>query len=117
MLSGIELSTRAFQGALSWSGIPLAMAALLFAFSTIIAWSYYGLTAFTYLVGDSNIAAVSCKLFFLTFVVIGASIQLSSVVDLSDALVFVVALPNLIGLYLLAPIIKQEINRYAFHRV
>lgn len=116
-LSGIELSTRAFQGTLSWSGIPLAICALLFAFSTIIAWSYYGLTAFTYLVGDSKIAEVSFKLFFLAFVVIGASIQLSSVVDLSDALVFVVAFPNLIGLYLLAPVIKQEINRYAFHRV
>lgn len=116
-LSGIELSTRAFQGTLSWSGIPLAICALLFAFSTIIAWSYYGLTAFTYLVGDSKIAEVSFKLFFLAFVVIGASIQLSSVVDLSDALVFVVAIPNLIGLYLLAPVIKQEINRYAFHRV
>jgi len=116
-LSGIELSTRAFQGTLSWSGIPLAICALLFAFSTIIAWSYYGLTAFTYLVGDSKLAEVSFKLFFLAFVVIGASIQLSSVVDLSDALVFVVAVPNLIGLYLLAPVIKQEINRYAFHRV
>ncbi len=116
-LSGIELSTRAFQATLSWSGIPLAICALLFAFSTIIAWSYYGLTAFTYLVGDSKIAEVSFKLFFLAFVVIGASIQLSSVVDLSDALVFVVAIPNLIGLYLLAPVIKQEINRVAFHRV
>ncbi len=116
-LSGIELSTRAFQETLSWSGIPLAICALLFAFSTIIAWSYYGLTAFTYLVGDSKIAEVAFKLFFLAFVVIGASIQLSSVVDLSDALVFVVAIPNLIGLYLLAPVIKNEINRYAFHRV
>jgi alanine or glycine:cation symporter, AGCS family len=116
-LSGIELSTRAFQDTLSWSGIPLAICALLFAFSTIIAWSYYGLTAFTYLVGDSKFAEVSFKLFFLAFVVIGASIQLSSVVDLSDALVFVVAIPNLIGLYLLAPVIKEEINRYAFHRV
>ena len=116
-LSGIELSTRAFQGTLSWSGIPLAICALLFAFSTIIAWSYYGLTAFTYLVGDSKVAEISFKLFFLAFVVIGASIQLSAVVDLSDALVFVVAIPNLIGLYLLAPVIKQEINRYAFHRV
>jgi len=116
-LSGIELSTRAFQETLSWSGIPLAISALLFAFSTIIAWSYYGLTAFTYLVGDSKVAEVAFKLFFLAFVVIGASIQLSSVVDLSDALVFVVAIPNLIGLYLLAPIVKREINRYAFHRV
>ena len=116
-MSGIELSTRAFQTTLSWSGIPLAICALLFAFSTIIAWSYYGLTAFTYLVGDSKTAEVSFKLFFLAFVVVGASIQLSSVVDLSDALVFVVAIPNLIGLYLLAPVIKQEINRYAFHRV
>lgn len=115
-LSGIELSTRAFESTLSWSGIPLALCALLFAFSTIIAWEYYGVTAFTYLFGDSRIARTGFQIVFLVFVVIGASIELTAVVDLSDALVFIVAIPNLIGLYLLAPVIKAEIERYAAHR-
>ena len=67
--------------------------------------------------GDSKIAEVSFKLFFLAFVVIGASIQLSSVVDLSDALVFVVAIPNLIGLYLVAPVNTNMVLAYLANHI
>lgn len=111
-VAGIELTTRAFASTIAWSGIPLAIAAILFAYSTMIAWSYYGLKAFTYLVGDSKAADIGFKLFFLLFVVLGSAIQLSALIDLSDALVFIVAIPNLIGLYLLAPVVKQELKRY-----
>ena len=111
-VSGIELTTRAFASALSWSPIPLSIAAVLFAFSTMIAWSYYGLKAFTYLVGHHRWADLGFKIFFLCFVVIGSSVQLNAVVDLSDALVFVVAIPNLLGLYLLAPLIRKELQHY-----
>ncbi len=111
-VSGIELTTRAFASTLSWSPIPLSVAAILFAFSTMIAWSYYGLKAFTYLVGHHRWADISFKLFFLCFVVLGSSVQLGSLVDLSDALVFVVAIPNLLGLYLLAPTIRKELRNY-----
>jgi AGCS family alanine or glycine:cation symporter len=111
-IGGIELTTRAFASTISWAPIPLSIAAVLFAFSTMIAWSYYGLKAFTYLVGRHRLAEVGFKLFFLLFVVLGSSIQLSALVDLSDALVFVVAIPNLIGLYLLAPTIRQELDAY-----
>lgn len=111
-VSGIELTTRAFASTLWWSPIPLSIAAVLFAFSTMIAWSYYGLKAFTYLVGHHRFADLGFKIFFLGFVVIGSSVQLSAVVDLSDALVFVVAIPNLLGLYLLAPLIRKELQNY-----
>ena len=111
-VSGIELTTRAFASTLSWSPIPLSIAAILFAFSTMIGWSYYGLKAFTYLAGRSRFADLGFKLFFLLFVVLGSSIQLGSLVDLSDALVFVVAIPNLLGLYLLAPVVKSELIQY-----
>ncbi len=111
-VSGIELTTRAFASTLSWSPIPLSIAAILFAFSTILAWSYYGLKAFTYLVGERRGAELGFKLFFLTFVVLGSSIQLGALVDLSDALVFVVAIPNLLGLYLMAPLIRRELISY-----
>lgn len=111
-ISGIELTTRAFASTLSWSPLPLSVAAILFAFSTMIAWSYYGLKAFAYLTGDRSWANALFKLVFLSFVVLGASINLSALIDLSDALVFVVAIPNLLGLYLLAPVVKQELNRY-----
>ncbi len=111
-VSGIELTTRAFASTLSWSPIPLSVAAILFAFSTMIAWSYYGLKAFTYLVGHHRIADLGFKLFFLMFVVLGSSVQLGALVDLSDALVFVVAIPNLIGLYIMAPMVRRELKEY-----
>jgi AGCS family alanine or glycine:cation symporter len=116
-VSGIELTTRAFESTLSWTPVPLSIAAILFAFSTMITWSYYGVKAFTYLVGHHRWADLSFKVFFLAFVVLGASVQLGAVVDLSDALVFVVAIPNLLGLYLLAPLIRKELTEYeAKHR-
>jgi AGCS family alanine or glycine:cation symporter len=111
-VAGIELTTRAFASTLAWSPIPLSIAAILFAYSTMIAWSYYGLKAFTYLVGDHPAADLGFKLFFLSFVVLGSSIELSSLIDLSDAIVFIVAIPNLLGLYLLAPLIKSELIAY-----
>ena len=111
-VAGIELTTRAFASTLSWSPIPLSIAAILFAYSTMIAWSYYGLKAFTYLVGEHPAADIGFKLFFLSFVVLGSSIELASLIDLSDAIVFIVAIPNLLGLYLLAPLIKSELIAY-----
>jgi AGCS family alanine or glycine:cation symporter len=111
-VAGIELTTHAFASTLSWTPLPLSLAAILFAYSTMIAWSYYGLKAFTYLVGEHPVADLGFKLFFLSFVVLGSSIELSSLIDLSDAIVFIVAIPNLLGLYLLAPMIKSELIAY-----
>ncbi|MYI76003.1 MAG: alanine:cation symporter family protein [Acidobacteria bacterium] len=111
-ISGIELTTRAFASTLSWSPVPLAAAAILFAFSTMIAWAYYGLKAFTYLAGEGRLQDVGFKLAFCAFVVVGASVDLGAVIDLSDALVFVVAIPNLIGLYMMAPVVRRELERY-----
>ena len=111
-VSGIELTTRAFASTLSWSPVPLAVAAILFAFSTMIAWAYYGLKAFTYLAGEGRWQRLGFNAVFCAFVVIGASLDLGALIDLSDALVFVVAIPNLIGLYLMAPIVRRELERY-----
>ncbi len=111
-VSGIELTTAAFTSTVSWSGYPLSVAAILFAFSTMIAWSYYGLKAFEYLFGRRTFTSNAFKLFFLSFVVLGASVQLDALIDLSDALVFVVAIPNLFGLYFLAPVVREELKRY-----
>ena len=112
-ISGIELTTRAFASTLSWSPVPLAVAAMLFAFSTMIAWAYYGLKAFTCLAGEGRLQQVGFNLVFCAFVVVGASVNLGALIDLSDALVFVVAIPNLIGLYLMAPVVRRELERYA----
>ena len=115
-VSGVELTTRAFAWkttlTLSWSPIPLAIATVLFAFSTMIAWAYYGLKAFTYLAGEGRARDLGFKTFYCLSVIVGSSITLGALVDLSDALVFVVAIPNLIGLYLMAPVVKRELERY-----
>ena len=111
-VGGIELTTRAFASTLSWSPLPLAACAILFAFSTMLTWAYYGLKAFTYLAGEGRRQDLGFKLLFCAFVVVGAGVDLGALVDLSDALVFVVAVPNLIGLYLMAPVVRRELDRY-----
>lgn len=111
-VNGIELTSAAFATAFSWAPVPLSICAVMFAFSTMLGWSYYGRKAFTFLVGDSRAAAIGFNAFFLAFVVLGSSVELGALIDLSDALVFVVAIPNLLGLYLLAPVVRRELALY-----
>ena len=111
-LEGIALTSAAFEHHVSWAPYPLAVAALLFAFSTSIAWSYYGLKGWTYLFGESRAAQTLFKTVFCGFVALGCMIQLTAVLDFSDAMVFLIAVPNIIGLYLYAPEVKREVNDY-----
>lgn len=107
---GIAMTSAAFESQISWAPYPLALAGLLFAFSTMISWSYYGLKGWTYLFGESQ--QLSYKLIFCVFVMLGAMVKLGPILDISDALVFLICVPNLFGLYLLAPIIKKELKQY-----
>ena len=111
-LEGIELTSAAFAYHISWAPYPLAIAGLLFAFSTSLAWSYYGLQGWLYLVGDSSRAQLGFKLVFCGFIMLGSTIQLTAVLDFSDAMVFLISIPNIIGLYFFAPSIKRELNLY-----
>ena len=96
----------------SWAPYPLAIAALLFAFSTSIAWAYYGLKGWTYLVGEGAVKQLVFKAVFCGFIALGCMIQLSAVLDFSDAMVFLIAVPNILGLYFFAPEVKRDINDY-----
>ena len=111
-LQGIEMTSRAFAGSISWSTGPLSFIAILFAFSTMIAWSYYGLKGWTYLFGEGKAKENIFKFVFCVFGAIGCTVQLGPLLQFSDAMVFLVAFPNLLGLYLLAPRLKREINGY-----
>lgn len=111
-LEGIELTSAAFEHHISWAPYPLAIAGLLFAFSTSLAWSYYGLQGWLYLVGDSQKAQLGFKLVFCGFVMLGSTIQLTAVLDFSDAMVFLISVPNIIGLYFFAPSVRREVNLY-----
>jgi len=88
------------------------VAALLFAFSSLLAWSYYGLKGWTYLFGESRLGQLCFQLLFCSFIVIGCMLQLVAVLDFSDAMIFVIAIPNLIALYRFAPEVRADIGRY-----
>ena len=111
-VDGIAMTSAAFESVIPHSSTVLLIAVLLFAFSTMITWSYYGLKAWTYLLGKSTLSEMSYKLLFCVFVVIGATMNLGKVVDFSDAMFFAMAFPNILGLYILAPEVKRELNSY-----
>jgi AGCS family alanine or glycine:cation symporter len=111
-VGGIEMTSAAFERNLSWAPYPLAVAAALFAISTMVSWSYYGLKGWTYLVGEGRRADALFKLVFCLFVALGCTIQLEAVLDFSDALVFLICVPNILGLYVLAPVLKRELAAY-----
>lgn len=110
--SGVQLTSSAFESAFSWFPYVLTIAVLLFAFSTMISWSYYGLKSWTFLFGENKVTDATYKLLFLFFVVIGSSMQLGAVIDFSDAMIFAMAFPNLLGCYFLLPVVKKELNEY-----
>lgn len=111
-VGGVELTSLAFAQGLPWFPYVLAVAVLMFAFSTMISWSYYGLKAWTYLFGEGHTKELIFKLLFCVFVVIGAAAQLGAVIDFSDAMIFAMAVVNIIALYALLPIVRRETNSY-----
>ncbi len=111
-LAGIELTSAAFAWHFAWAPYVIAVAALLFAFSTTLAWSYYGLKGWTYLVGEGRFRALIFQLVFCGFIALGCMLELSAVLDFSDAMVFLIAVPNILALYLFAPMVKREVEHY-----
>ncbi len=111
-LTGVALTAASFQSTFDWFRYPLALAVLMFAVSTMISWSYYGLKAWTYLFGEGKVNELVYKLMFCCFVVVGASIGFSAVIDFSDAAIFAMSIFNIIGLYFLMPIVKTELAKF-----
>ena len=111
-LAGIALTSAAFAKTIPWFPYILALAAILFAFSTMIAWSYYGLKSWCYLFGNSVLSENIFKFIFCIFVIIGSSVSLGSVLDISDSMIFLMSVANLVGVYFLAGVVKKEINEY-----
>jgi AGCS family alanine or glycine:cation symporter len=110
--SGVALTSAAFASAFNWFPYVLAVAVILFAFSTMISWSYYGLKAWTYLFGEGKTAELTFKVIFCIFVVIGAAANLGPVIDFSDAAIFAMAVVNITALYFLMPVVKRELKSY-----
>ena len=113
---GVQLTSDAFETVLPWFPNVLAVAVVLFAFSTQLAWSYYGTKATAYLTNESPIADRIYKTVFLAFVVIGAASSLEVIIGFSDAMIFAMSIPNLIGVYLLMRVVKRELTEYEADR-
>ncbi len=111
-LQAIELTSSAFSQTIPWFPLVLSVAVILFALSTMISWSYYGLKAWTYIFGESKTADLSYKAIFCVMVIIGSAISASSVFDFGDAMIFAMCFPNVLGLYFLAPEVKEDLKDY-----
>lgn len=111
-VQGVELTTTAFESAIPGFSWVLTIAVVLFAISTMLSWSYYGLQAWKFLFGRGKAADIVYKVLFLLFVVVGSSISLGAVIDFSDAMIFAMVFPNVIGLFFLAPVVKDELKKF-----
>ena len=111
-LSGAGITSAAFSEYISFSGPFLTIAVVLFAVSTMISWSYYGLQSWMYVFGKGKVSDLTYKLLFLVFIVIGAAGDMSSVWAFSDAMILALVFPNMIGLFILFPKVRKELEKY-----
>ena len=111
-LGGVDLTSQAFDSVIPGFSYILTIAIVLFAFSTMISWSYYGLQSWKYLFGKGKRADLVYKFLFLIFVVIGAAATLDAVIKFSDAMILALVFPNMIGLFFLFPKVREEMTKY-----
>ena len=109
---GAGITSQAFAQYIPFSDLFLTLAVVLFAVSTMISWSYYGLQSWKYLFGRSQLADLTYKLIFCMFVIIGSAASMNSIWAFSDAMIFAMVFPNMIGLFFLFPVVKKELERY-----
>jgi len=111
-VAGVNLTSMAFDSAIPGFSLVLTIAVVLFAFSTMLSWSYYGLQSWKYLFGRSAKSDLTYKIIFLVFTILGAAITLEAVIKFSDAMILALVFPNMIGLLFLFPKVKEEMTKY-----
>ena len=111
-VGGVNLTSMAFESAIPGFSYVLAVAVILFAVSTMLSWSYYGLQSWKYLFGRSRAADLSYKILFLVFTVLGAAVTMEAVIKFSDAMILALVFPNMIGLFFLFPKVREELDRF-----
>ncbi len=111
-ISGVELTSSAFASVLPWFPYILTVVIILFAYSTMVSWSYYGLAGWVYLFGDKTATKMIYNMIFCVFVAIGCAVKLDAVIEFSDAMLFAMGLANIIGLVWMAPIVREEVRGY-----
>lgn len=109
---GAGITSKAFANYIPYSNVFLTIAVVLFAVSTMISWSYYGLQSWKFLFGRGKAADMTYKFLFLLFIVIGAAASMDSIWKFSDAMIFAMIFPNMVGLFFLFPVVKKQLQRY-----
>lgn len=111
-ISGIELASNAFQSVIPFFPIILSIIAILFALSTLISWAYYGQKAWTFLLGEGKKRVLTFNILYCVFIVIGSVMNVESVINITDAMMIAMCVPNIIVLYILAPEILKDLRTY-----
>ncbi len=111
-IGGVTITSAAFETVLPWFPYVLTLAVMLFAISTVLTWGYYCMKAWTHLFGRSKASELSFKVLYTVFAVAGSLLTLQTLIDMADAMLFLLAVINIIGLYLLAPVVKRELNSF-----
>ncbi len=109
-LAGIQMTSYAFSTVLPWFPVMLSITAILFAYSTMISWSYYGERSWESLFGQRS--TVTFKVLFLFFTWLGALFPLGTVIDFSDAMLLGMAFPNLLGAVMLSRLVRRDLRSY-----
>jgi len=111
-ISGIELASNAFQSVIPFFPYVLSLIAIMFALSTLISWAYYGQKAWTFLLGEGKKRVLTFNIIYCIFIVIGSAMNVRSVIEITDAMMIAMCVPNIIALYILCPEIKNELKQY-----
>lgn len=114
-VDGVTITSDAFESVLPWFPNLLTVAVLLFAFSTLLTWGYYGLKSWSYLFGNSRTSEMTFNIVYSVVCVAGALLSLDTLISMADSVLFMLAVFNVIGLYLLAPVVKRELNSFVAH--
>ena len=112
MYEGAGITSKAFAEYIPYSDVFLTVAVVLFAVSTMISWSYYGLQSWKFLFGRGEKSDLTYKLLFLSFIIIGSAASMNSIWAFSDAMIFAMVFPNMVGLYILFPVVKEQLTKY-----
>lgn len=112
-ISGIQMTSDSFSSVISCFPYILAVVVVLFGLSTLISWAYYGQKAWNFLFGEGHKRTVVFQLIYCSFIIIGSVMNLRSVINITDAMMISMSVPNIITMYILAPEIKRDLCEYA----
>ncbi len=109
---GVQMTSAAFASVVSWFPWLMLVSLLLFGYTTVIGWFYYGLSCFRYIFGQRKLLSYLYKVVFCIIVSFGAIPNILAVFNFIDSMIFLMAVPNILALYLLLPEVRADLKDY-----